>query len=158
MKKCVREMKPLSLHRLQGNHLFTVLFVLIQNHQNHTNCISLILVIYFGEASFLSRWLIVLLCSVGGGNNRCYDIYRNSLAEGPTLWISPPHLCQMYGAAMSTSPCPTITNLVFFLRWQCDYILSYHELNRLISTLYSFLSLTIRVTVLSQDCCCDPFK
>lgn len=65
--------------------------------------------VYFGEASFLSCSMNALLCSVGGGNNHCYDTYRNSLAQGPTLWISPPHLSQINGAVMSTSPCPSVT-------------------------------------------------
>lgn len=59
--------------------------------------------VYLGEASFHPRWVILALCTVGGGTNRCYDTYRNSHVQRPTLWISASPLSQINGAVMSTS-------------------------------------------------------
>lgn len=36
--------------------------------------------------------MIVLLCCVGGGTNRCFDTYRNSRARGPTPQPTSPPL------------------------------------------------------------------
>lgn len=88
--------------------------------------------IYFGEALFLPRWMVALLCCVGGGTNRRYDTYRNSRARGPTLCSPPPHRIQemehllVQPVHVSRFSCKLVVKVnlnLFFFFWQTMFCL-----------------------------------
>lgn len=86
------------------NHLVIVCPIRPQAQSKSHKTRLLIIHVFLGETSFCPRWVIVLLRSVGGGTNHCYDTYRDSHAsQRPTPCISPPLLSQINGAVMSTS-------------------------------------------------------